>query len=82
VNPETPLPEVAHLLPAQQAATLGNLEPFIQEATLKDVRHLVVQWEQSGLDFDPITFEKALGPVVDVLAILNMALLSALEGKG
>jgi hypothetical protein len=78
----TPFTEIAHLLPTENAARLALLAAPIQAAVLTDVRFLVTQWEQSGVDLDPITFSRVLGPAVDLLTVNAMAIYSIAAKDG
>lgn len=70
MTPETPLPEVAHHLPAQAAEHLLAYDPIVQEATLKQVRDMVVFWETQRYIFDPVAYEGILMAVVATVASL------------
>ncbi len=72
---ETPLPEIAHLLPPAQAERIGTvMNPRVQMTILSEIRFIVVKWEQSGVKLDPITFSSVLGPVADNILVSNLAL--------
>lgn len=75
MNLDTPLDQVAHFLPqevAERLLAVGDAQ--VELAVLSEVRFTISKWEQSGVDMDPITFAKVLGPVVDMLIIANMAI--------
>jgi hypothetical protein len=72
VTPETPLKEVAHMLPPESAEALLFLNATLQGAILHDIREVIVSWEQSGVDLDPITFSKIIVPVVAKITGINM----------
>lgn len=68
MNIETPLTEVAHMLPKEAAVVLMNLDVATQQLVLTLTRNVIVAWEQSGVDLDPITFSMVITPVVATLA--------------
>lgn len=64
MNHDTPLAQVAHMLPPESAALLVNLDVRTQQLVLELSRNIIVAWEQSGVDLDPITFSMVITPVV------------------
>lgn len=81
MTPETPLPEVAQMLPPETAALLMNLHTEQQILILTLIRNVIVGWEQSGVDLDPITFSMVLTPVVATIAGTITGALKIIEGK-
>lgn len=71
MTPDTPLPEVAHLLPQEAASWLSERDSFIQTSVLTQLRILVVFWESHGHVFDPIVYEGIINALVPSLAAMN-----------
>ena len=67
MNRETPLPEVIKFIPPAVAEVLmyQNFELQMWVATM--VREIMVQWEENGVQLDPITLEGVLQPVMTTL---------------
>ena len=57
MNHETPLHEVAQILPQTAAAILDGRDPLLQEAVLTNLRAILAFWEENGYHLDPVTFE-------------------------
>jgi len=68
MTPETPLPEVAALLPRTAAALLSGSSSDVQVRVLGCVRTCFVYWEEQGYDIDPITLEGVLNGLVAMAA--------------
>lgn len=71
MNPDTPLEEVATLLPTSAAQILTEQHVDVQLATLRQVRAAMVFWESNGYAFDPIELEGILVALVSSLAPLH-----------
>jgi hypothetical protein len=56
MNVNTPLTEVAHILPAETASLLLHLPTDRACAVLAEIRNIVTTWEENGVTMDPITF--------------------------
>lgn len=74
MNPDTPLPEVAQMLPKEAAQMLLPASQNVQGAVLRQLRALLVYWEQHHYVLDPVALEGIVTAFVASLTPLHMAL--------
>lgn len=71
MNHETPLHEVAQILPHAAAAILDGQDPILQEAVLTNLRTTLTFWEKNGYHLDPVTFEGVMVSFVVTLVPMH-----------
>ena len=64
MNAETPLAEVAAMLPSSAATLLLASPSAVQEWALTNIRSCMTYWESDGYQLDPITMEGVLNAFV------------------
>lgn len=74
VTHETPLPDIARMLPTMAADALGKTSPGTQATVLELLRNTFVYWQSNGYTLDPVQFEGVVNsfiatmvPLVNVL---------------
>lgn len=67
MNEDTPLTEVAHLLPTEVASFLSGLNEDLQAPTLEAVRSLVTTIEEEGVTLDVFQLEAVLTGFVPIM---------------
>lgn len=75
MNLDTPLSQVALMLPLEAAQKLMYLPEARQTAVLAAVRRLMTRWESSGVVLDPFTLGVVLTSVIiELLAVIQAAI--------
>lgn len=66
MNHQTPLTEVAALLPARAAQLLYDQDAVVRQIVMEMVRYHLAAWEEAGVVLDPIQREAVLFTFVSV----------------
>lgn len=74
MTPDTPLTEVAQLLPSAAAALLLEASSDVQIKTLETVRSCFLYWESRGITLDPVQLEGFMGALVAAVAAMAVRL--------
>lgn len=74
---DTPLPDVAHLLPRSAARFLMTATPLTQDFTLQAVRSMLIELEEADVTLDPIQLEAVLTSYVRTLCVLHTQMVIA-----
>lgn len=80
MNLNTPLVEVAHLLPAEAAQMIMYEPQNRQNAILHVVRRVVAEWEAKGLALDHFALSIVLTSIVREQLALFHGILNHLDG--
>lgn len=74
---DTPLPDVAHMLPKEAARLLMSATPMTQEFTLQSVKTMLIELEETGVTLDPVQLEAVLLTHVRIVAVLHTQMVIA-----
>jgi len=74
---DTPLPDVAHMLPRGAARLLLSATPLTQEFVLQSVQTLLIELEESGVTLDPIQLDTVLSTYVRTITVLHTQMVIA-----
>lgn len=67
------LAERARLLPTDVARILHEEDAQVQRIAMSVFVAVLDSWERNGVEFDPVTFDEVVGPVmVNVIAVVKV----------
>ena len=83
MTPETPLAEVARLLPTEAATLLMDQSPPVQKLAVELLKGQILYWESRGVLLDPLQFDVVVtGLVVYVITVHVPHLLERVQRHG
>jgi hypothetical protein len=80
MNHDTPLAEVAQLLPQEGAQALLRYPLIIQQNVLTNLRLILMTWEMVNVELDPIQFEAVVNSFVITMAASTSVMADAVQG--